>query len=138
MQCYSMPRPTKYKGISANIVQKLKEAFRNDFTVEEACAYAGISKQTYYNWEREFSEFLDEMQRAQMFLRTEAKKILKKALLSDPNFKNALKFLERRMPAHYSSKHCLEGENNDIQINITRVDARKPLSLQEPLDESDL
>ena len=31
-------------------VKKLEEAFAIDSTIEEACFYADISKQTYYNW----------------------------------------------------------------------------------------
>lgn len=37
-------------------VKKLEEAFAIDATVEEACFYANISKQTYYNWAEEFPE----------------------------------------------------------------------------------
>ena len=38
-------RPTK---ISDDIVWKLVEAFKSDSTVEEACSYAGIAKDTFY------------------------------------------------------------------------------------------
>jgi hypothetical protein len=36
--------------MSAVRVKKLEEVFAIDGTVEEACFYADISKQTYYNW----------------------------------------------------------------------------------------
>lgn len=51
-------RPTKY---NPEAVTKLKAAFANSFTVDQAVAYAGISKQTYYDWGERINGFLDEM-----------------------------------------------------------------------------
>lgn len=39
-------RPIEF---TEDVVKKLEEAFSIDATVEEACFYAGISRQTYYN-----------------------------------------------------------------------------------------
>lgn len=41
-------------------VNKLKEVFALDGTIEEACYYAEISKQTYYNWIEAKPELLDQ------------------------------------------------------------------------------
>ena len=57
-------------------VQKLIEAFKNDFTVHEAVSYANISKQTYYNWIDEDSLLLDEINGAKSFAWQLAKRIL--------------------------------------------------------------
>ena len=40
-------RPTKLSSVDSLVVRKLVDAFKNDFTVEEACSYAGISKDSY-------------------------------------------------------------------------------------------
>jgi hypothetical protein len=46
-------RPVEF---TADVVKKLEEAFSIDATVEEACFYANISRQTYYNNVMEISE----------------------------------------------------------------------------------
>jgi hypothetical protein len=58
-------RPTV---ITPAVVSKLTEAFKLDVTVEEACLYAGISKDTYYRKLKEDEEFSDEMERSQMYV----------------------------------------------------------------------
>ena len=40
-------------------VQKLCDAFAIDLTIEEACDYADISKQTYFNWVEKKPQLLD-------------------------------------------------------------------------------
>ena len=54
-------RPTKY---APEVITKLKAAFANSFTVEQACYYAEITKDTYYNWIKRNPQFSDEMDRA--------------------------------------------------------------------------
>lgn len=90
-----MARPSKYKGISSLIVRKLVEAFKNDFTVQEASLYAGISKDTYYRWKKENEEFSDEMERSQMFVAIQAKKVIAKSIC-EGSIKTSKWFLVRR------------------------------------------
>ncbi len=52
-------RPTKF---NENTIQKLKEAFKMDCTVLEACCYANIIKSSYYDWISKNKEFLDEIE----------------------------------------------------------------------------
>jgi len=52
-------RPSKF---TPEAITKLKAAFANSFTVEQACYYAGVNKQTYYNWLEKDQRFLDEME----------------------------------------------------------------------------
>lgn len=67
-----MARPEKYKKhkyryvysgrvtkFSEAVVKKLEEAFAVGANVKQACYYANISKQTYYNWIDEFPALLD-------------------------------------------------------------------------------
>lgn len=44
------------------VVKKLKDAFSLGATIEEAALYAGISKQSFYNYFREDRELLDEFE----------------------------------------------------------------------------
>lgn len=90
-----MARPTKYKGASSLIVRKLIEAFKHDFNVQEACSYAGISKDTYYRWNKEYEEFSYEITKAKQFIITEAKKVVAQAIRGGC-IKSSVWFLERR------------------------------------------
>src|SRR3989344_2413831 len=67
-------RPTKQQQKSRRIseavskmtsenLQKLKECFAIDASIEEACYYAEISTRTYYNWIKKNPELLQEFER---------------------------------------------------------------------------
>ena len=43
-------------------IQKLKEAFAIDCTIEQACLYAEIAIQTYYNWTKKHPKLLEEFE----------------------------------------------------------------------------
>ncbi len=100
-------RPSKQ---TKAIVQKLVEGLRMDFTVEEACAYAGIAKQTYYNWRDNDAGFLDEMESAKCYLQTVAKKVVAQRMMENPTAEFALRYLEKRQPVRYG-KHRPEAKN---------------------------
>lgn len=75
-----------------------------DFTVTEACAYAGIARQTFYDWQSKYDDFSDEINRAGAYLSIVAKKCLANALIGKGTFETALKYLERRQPAEYGKR----------------------------------
>lgn len=87
------------------MVKKLEAAFTNDFTLHEAWDYAGISKQTYYNWLKRSPEFVDRIRRAQHYPLTLAKRAVIGQLKGDgehrPDGHLGLRFLERRQPERY-------------------------------------
>ena len=91
-------RPSKINEI---VVGKLEEIFKRDWNVSEACLYAGINRDTYYENLKRNKEFSDRMERARMFPFIYAKKKLFEAIGSkDLNIaaKYALEFLKRRDP----------------------------------------
>lgn len=94
-----MSRPSKYKNTECTVVRKLTEAFRNDFTIQEACSYAGIAKDTYYRWLKENEEFSDEIGRSKMFVLIQAKKVIAKSI-AEGSIKASKWFLERRDPRY--------------------------------------
>lgn len=107
-------RPCKF---SRKIVKKLIDIFKIDWTIEEACSYAGISKQTFYNRLEEIDGFLDEITEAKQFKFIYAKQKLFKSMDSKNDAvsqKWALEFLTRRHP-DYKDKD----KKNDITINNT-------------------
>jgi hypothetical protein len=69
----SVGRPSK---MTPEMITKLKAAFANSFTVDEACWYAGINKQTYYNWGEKHPELLDEMDAAKKAPNMKAKQVV--------------------------------------------------------------
>lgn len=104
-------RPTV---ITPSVVKKLIEGFKNDFTVEEACRYARISKETFYQECKRNQVFSDEMDSAQDFPLTLAKKKVVK-FLSLPGHDAAtmsLKFLERRQRDRYAVKNIQEHQGS--------------------------
>ena len=99
-----MPRKKKTTGrptvINAATVRKLEEAFKLDATITEACLYAGISRQTYYEHYREKQGFSDKIQRARMYPVMLAKSTVLKAI-EEGDAKMALRWLEKRDSEHY-------------------------------------
>lgn len=100
-------RPTK---MTPDVVAKLSEGFQHDFTVEEACRFAGISKDAYYDERKRNPAFGDEMDRAQDFPLILAKNRMFSYIKSqrDGYGALALKFLERRQRERYTPKLDLE------------------------------
>lgn len=49
-------RPSKF---TEEVVRKLEEAFRCAWSDTDACAYAGISRETFYDWMNENRRFSD-------------------------------------------------------------------------------
>ncbi len=114
-------RPTKYKGIESSVIGKLIEAFKDDFTVEEACFHADIHKSTFYDWMEEYEEFSDEIERSKMYVVVETKKKLKKAVLESDNINLLMKFLERRQPTRYSMQQDKFQTIEQNRANLSRL-----------------
>lgn len=84
-----MSRPTKLSNL---IVKKLEEAFVVGSNVEEACYYADISRQTFYNWIDENPELLDRFNVLRRAPVLKARMTLSKALETNP--KLAMEYLK--------------------------------------------
>jgi hypothetical protein len=92
-----MGRPTVMTQVT---VQKLEHAFAYDSTVEEACIYAGIARQTYYNFIQEHPDFLDRVAE----LREGSIVYLRHRVLVDAldDGDKAMKYLERKRKQEFS------------------------------------
>lgn len=90
-------RPTV---VTQQVVQKLEHAFAYDSTVEEACLYGGIARATYYNFVKEYPEFLDRIEQ----LREAAILVLRQTVLAKAEWDadTALKYLERKRRVEFS------------------------------------
>lgn len=110
-------RPTKFNNTT---VRKLQEAFKRDATTEEACAYAGITKETFYQRYKKNKKFSDEIEQAKLFPHIFAKTKYFEALNSkDSNlsFKAALEYLRRRNPERKDKAENINFNNNTEQLN---------------------
>ncbi len=107
-----MPRPTV---MTDDVVRKLIEAFKLDVSVEEACLYARISKDTYYRKLKEDEEFSDEIGRARMYATMAARLSVVKAIPTDPHL--AFKYLERKRHEEFSSyQRPVASESSQIDL----------------------
>lgn len=114
-------RPTKMTEL---VVKKLEEAFLLGCTDEEACLYAGISRQTMTAYQQEHEEFMD---RKELFKNNpilQARKSVVNNLEGDPHL--ALKFLERKAKSEFgpnidiNAKIELSGDVTAKQIEVTQ------------------
>ena len=85
-------RPTK---LADDIVTKLTDGISNGLTIREACVYAGISHNAFYEWLKTNPGFNDKIEDSKLLLNLIARKTLK-ASLSDPQY--AWRYLERKDP----------------------------------------
>lgn len=95
-----MGRPRK---ITKEVVGKLEYAFMRGFNISEACDYAAISRDTYYEKLKQSKEFSDRMERAKTNLQRKAKLNLAEAIESG-NLDESKYYLERKCKDEFSVK----------------------------------
>lgn len=78
------------------VVNKLENIFKVGGNVEEAISYAGISKQTYYNWIEADESFLTKMESARHYADIVAKNVVIDAIVKDRDLGTAKWWLEKR------------------------------------------
>lgn len=111
-----MARPTKKnpKGLqkkqklNKETIKKLEEVFAIDGSVEEACYYANISTQSYYNWIKDDPELKEQFDRLRQRPVLKARQEVVKGL---NNFDNSMKYLERKKKSEFSVRQELTGED---------------------------
>ncbi len=99
-------------AITSEVVRKLTEAFKLDMTVEEACTYAKISKDTYYRKCKADQGFSDEMERARQFATAKARRVVIEKMEDDGGL--ALKYLERKRKGEFSPRIEQDIETHSI------------------------
>ena len=114
-------RPTR---LTDEVLKKLEDAFKVGASISQACIYAGISQQDYFNWIKKYERFFERMEGFKNFPYVFSKEAIFKAINSkDPNVsaKYALEFLKRRDP---DRKYKTENTNVDVSFTwITIEDA---------------
>lgn len=119
-------RPTK---LNDDVVNKLEYAFSIGGTIEEACFYADISRETYYKWIKANAKLSDRFVQLRLKPILEAKEAVVKAFKRDP--KLALAYLERKAKAEFSLRTETDITSNGATIapTVRIIDERqKPTS----------
>ena len=104
-------RPSKMDEAT---VKLLEDIFKIDWTVSEACSYAWISRETYYNREKADKRFLDRMDKAKAYPFILARKTLMKGMQDGDN-KSAIEYLKRR-DNRYKDKTEIDQTTRTIEI----------------------
>lgn len=86
-------RPSIY---SVEIVEKLESILKIGGTIDEACSYAMIDKQTYYNWIEAKEGFSTKMEAAQKYPDIVAKNIVVDSMIKQKDLTTAKWWLEKR------------------------------------------
>lgn len=73
-------RPTVMTDL---VVSKLEEAYANDATDEQACFLANISKQTLYDYQAKYPEFVDRKKALKSMTAYQAKINIKEVIFGD-------------------------------------------------------
>lgn len=87
--------------LTEDTVRKLEEVFAIDGTIEEACYYADISRDTYYRWCKEFPKLSDKFERLRERPVLKARQTVIKSL-DQPDY--AFRYLERKRKNEFSTR----------------------------------
>lgn len=115
----------KFTKLTDDIVKKLEEIFLLDGTVEEACFFAGISKQTLYNWYKDNPKMQERMDalRNEPFLK--ARRTIVKNL-ENPQY--AFEYMKRKKKDEFSERAELTGKEGK-DLNPTTEELAKTNNL---------
>src|SRR3990167_8555148 len=99
------------------VVKKLEEALLSGLSIETACQYATISKQTYYNYYESDEVFRRKMDSARAYLTLVAANRITTAILKEKDTATARWYLERKEKSVFGRDE--KNEQQDINIVIT-------------------
>lgn len=106
-------RPTK---LTPEVVTKLEEVFALDGTVEEACFYAGISRNAYYEWIKAKPELNDRFEELRQRPFLKARQTIVKNL-DQPE--HAKWYMERKKKLEFAGRSELTGaDGKDLMKDL--------------------
>jgi len=91
------------------VVNLLEQAFAIGCDVSEACLYAKISRQTYYNYVKDKPKLIDTFEHLRDKPALQARMTLMKALATSPD--QSFKYLQAKKPGEF-------GEKKTIDVNV--------------------
>ena len=113
-------RPTV---MTADVVNKLEEAFSIGASDIEACFIAGISKQTLYNYQKEYPEFVDRKEALKNMTSFAARKVVNDKII-EGDVDTAKWQLERKNKDEYGTKQTVDAQvSGSITLGKILADA---------------
>lgn len=113
-------RPTK---MTDEVVMKLEQAFAIDASVEEACSYADISRNTFYEWLKRNPEYQDRIDELRERPILKARQTIVKSL---DNPQHAQWYLTRKKKKEFAERIEQTGaEGGAIQVEGVEITVRK-------------
>jgi len=100
-------RPTV---MTPDVVAKLEQAFAIDCTVVEACSYADISRDSFYDYLKIKPKFSDRIEKLRQHPVLKARETVVREL-SNPDM--AMKYLERKVKKEFSLRQELSGPDGE-------------------------
>lgn len=96
------------------------EAIENDYTVDEACAQAHFTRQTYYNYIKGDEDFKMRVDWARTKLLRDAKDKVHDWVLNDKDWEFSLKVLKARCPEQYNTQKI--DTKNEVKAEVVTKD----------------
>lgn len=102
-------------------VGKLEYAFSIGCSIPEACFYAGIHKDTYYEWVKKDKDLSDRFEGLRENTILVARESVMKGVKRDPDL--ALKYLERKKKDEFSLRQEMTGKDGkELPTPIIKLD----------------
>lgn len=120
-----MGRPTV---MTPEVVKKLRDAFSIDATVEEACLYAGISKQTFYNWKEENGDLFDEMEALRLTPTLAMRQAAVK--LGIQSYSTSMDYLTRKRPDEFGNRSKVEHAGTIVAAAVPMTEAVRKVAVE--------
>ena len=109
-------RPTV---MTAETIQRLRDAYAMDCTDEEACSHANIGRRTLYDYQEKNPDFIEEKEKLKQKPFLLARNSIIQGIKSNPEL--ALKYMERKKKLEFSLRTELTGtEGKEIKIILQK------------------
>ena len=111
-----------WNKITEEQLEKLVTAIEHDFTITEACAEAGVSRQTYQNYYRDNEMFRWKIDFAKSKLVRDAKTKVHEWVENDETWEFSLKVLKARCPEQYNTQRIESKHEVIAEVEHKTVD----------------
>lgn len=117
------------------VLDKLRQAFAIDATIDEACFYAGINSDTYYRWKKENPSKYSDIEALRNTPILAARQTLATAVKTDAQ--TALKYLERKRRTEFATRQEMTGADGEqLTVGLTQEQADQLVKLRASRDTS--
>jgi len=110
-----MGRPVEW---SIETERRLEEALKIGLSDKSACAYAGISRETFYKKIRENDDFSDKMQRARDYASIASRNLIVNAIIDEKTDKDKRLELSKWYLENHDLRNKTTGNVQNTQVNV--------------------